>query len=248
MNQIQSAELKQQLPGSTFQLISQIFRGFFTRFFKNFFKALIGTIIAVSLPDFFKFIESQNILSGSQIEFLKEFAISPTNMLKGCILSSLAVLTGFSFVEKFWHTGFFKSLLLTFTGILGWLNIFRNTATSSFAWGLASGAVASSMLNNPLITMTLFISAHLASISPQHSGLVYFLRFFWQNFYKTGILNNNMIPAHEFVRGFTAGLAIESLLIFSPDPGNANTILTAVIVIMMLIGMIRQKRSSKDAI
>ncbi|MFZ5951510.1 MAG: hypothetical protein ACOYXC_12450 [Candidatus Rifleibacteriota bacterium] len=248
MSQIQNPELNQQLPISVAQFISQIFRGFFTSFLKNLFKALIGTFIAIGLPDFFKFIENQNILSANQMYFLKEFAISPNNMLKGCILSSLAVLTGFSLMEKFWRTGILKSWWLTLKGLFSWLNIFRNTATSSFAFGMTSGAVSCAMLNNPLITLTLFISAHLASIVPQHSGLVYFLRFFWQNFYKTGILNNQLIPAHEFVRGFSAGLAIESLLIFSSDHGNSNTIFTAVIVFMVIIGMIRQKRGNSNEI
>jgi hypothetical protein len=143
-------------------------------------------------------------------------------MLKGCLLSSAVILTVFSFFNKVWMVGIFKSIGRFFGGGLSYLNIFRNSATSAFAWGLIMATAAGQFIENPFLSLTLIAAGFMAGVVPQGSGLVYFARFFWNRFYATTVLKSCLKPADEFIRGTSAGFTLA--LVFKGIEAGAKAV------------------------
>lgn len=236
-----------ELPKTFASLLGQICRSYFRNFFKNTLKALLATAIAMFLPDFLLWLKSTGLVNDILLQMLQEFAIAPDNLLKGCILSALAVLTAFSFIDKIWFVGIFKSIGRFFVGGLSWLNLLRNSATTSFAWGIVFGFAAGWLLENPMITLSLFFSTFLAGVIPENSGLVYFARFFWNRFYQTSVLNSGLKPADEFFRGVSPGLVIGFFFMAAKVGNDLYIGFGAIIFILLLVGSFRQKRGKASA-
>lgn len=235
------------LPQTFAALFAQICRSYFRNFFKNTFKAVIATAITMFLPELLNWAENEGMLNRQMLEMLQQFVIAPGNMLQGCLLSSLAVLTSFSFIDKVWFVGILKSIGRFIAGGLSWLNLVRNSATTSFAWGLAAGFVTAFWLENPMIMLTLFASTFLAGVVPECSGLIYFARFFWNRFYQTNILSSGLRPADEFFRGTAPGLMLATL--FKATDSNSDIYIGFAVFVglLLIIGNFRQKRSRKNA-
>jgi hypothetical protein len=239
----QTNTVSESIPQSFGQLIKEIFKGFFRNFFSNFFKAAIASAFALYLPRIIQHIQSQDWFNNQIIVFLRDFAISKSNMLKGCLLSSAAILTLFSLIGKIRFLGFFSSIKRFIGGAFGYLNIFRNSATSAFSWGFLIALIAGQFIDNPLITLTLVTSTFLSGVVPQSSGMAYFLRFFWNRFYSSTILKTGLRPADEFIRGSSPGFAI-ALILKNSDMNNETwMIIFAVIAVFLLTGHFRQKRA-----
>jgi hypothetical protein len=236
-----SSDYFSTLPQTFFNLFHEIGRSYFRHFFKNTLKALIATAIAVFTPELMAWLESENLLNPTLLSMLQDFIISPENMLKGCLLSSLGILTTFSFIEKLWFVGIFKGIWRFLSGIFSWLNLFRNSATTAFAWGLASGFILGWWLENPLVTLTLFFSAFLAGTIPECSAVIYFARFFWNRFYQTTVLNSGLKPADEFLRGTSPGLMAAIFFKATEATGNSYIGLFVFICVLFLFGFIRQR-------
>lgn len=241
MNTIQTQTL--HLPQTFSALLAQIFRSYLQNFFKNTFKALTATILAIFLPEILAWAENEELLNSRLLEMMQQFVIAPGNLLQGCLLSSLAVLTSFSLIDKVWFVGIFRSIGRFIGGGLGWLNIVRNSATTSFAWGIIAGFSLSTWLENPMIILTLFFSTFLAGVVPECSGLIYFARFFWNRFFQISTLNSGIKPADEFFRGTSPGLMLGVFLKATDSSNGTYFALAAVVALFMLIGHFRQKRS-----
>lgn len=234
------------LPKTFSSLFGQICQSYFRNFFKNTLKALLATATALFLPEFLLWLKNADLLSDPILYMLQEFAITPDNLLRGCLLSSLAVLTVFSFIDKIWFVGIFKSIGKIIIGALGWLNLLRNSATTSFAWGIVFGFALGWWLENPMITLTIFFSTFLAGIVPEKSGLVYFARFFWNRFYQTSVLNSGLKPADEFFRGVSPGLILGFFFMAAKAGNDLYLSLVAVVAMLLLIGFFRQRRNKAD--
>lgn len=230
------------LPQNFFNLIGEVCRSYFRNFFKNTLKALIATVIAIFTPEIIAWIENNNLVNSTIVSTLQDFAITPNNLFKGCLLSSLGILTAFSFIEKLWFVGIFKSIWRLIAGFFGWLNLFRNSATTAFAWGLASGFFIGWWLENPLISLTLFFSTFLAGTIPESSAAIYFARFFWNRFYQTTILNSGLKPADEFFRGTSPGIMAAIFFKATEATNNMYIGLSLFIGGLFLLGLIRQKK------
>lgn len=234
------------LPQTFAALFAQICRSYFQNFFKNTFKAIIATAIALFLPELLTWAENEGILNRQMLEMLQQFVIAPGNMLQGCLLSSLAVLTSFSFIDKVWFVGIFRSIGRFISGGLSWLNLLRNSATTSFAWGMVAGFATAFWLENPMIMLTLFVSTFLAGVVPECSGLIYFARFFWNRFFKTTVLNSGLKPADEFFRGTAPGLMLATFF-KATDSGSDFYFGFAMFAgLLLIIGHFRQKRNNKN--
>lgn len=234
------------LPQTFSQLFGEIIKGFFRSFFKNSFKAILATAFALTIPQLVNYLDTNNLIDGDFIDFLRDFAISPENMIKGCLLSSMAVITVFSFFDKVWFVGIFKSITRFFSVAISYLNPIRNTATSSFAWGVTAGMLVGNYLDNPILAITLIFSSFLVGAVPEASGTIYFCRFFWNRFYQTTVLNSGLKPADEFIRGTSPGLALAGLLKVGDAETQSYLIIGAVLMLFMIIGFFRQKKGSQS--
>ena len=232
------------LPDSFFSLLAQICRGFFRNFGRNLLKALTATAIAILLPEFLAWIESLDLIDSRLMSFLYEFAISPQNLLRGCLFSSMFILTGISLIEKFWANGLVKSVGRFLRGAAGWLNIIRNTRTTAFTWGIAIGFCLGWPLENTILSLTLFSATFIAGVIPENSGLIYFARFFWNRFLESCNLNTALKPADEFMRGISPGILVG----IGYKTQNADAQLFAgfagAVFLLWLIAFFRQKRGT----
>lgn len=203
--------------------------------------------MALLLPEVVSYLTSHNIIGGEFLNMVKQFVISPGNMLKGCLLSSALVLTIFSFFGKVWFVGIFKSIARFSKGGFSYLNVFRNSATTAFSWGIIFALIAGQFIKNPLVTLTLIASTFLAGAVPQSSGLVYFARFFWNKLYASTITATGLKPADEFIRGSTLGFTL-ALLFKGFEADTKVWLITAgAIAILLITGKIRQKREPANA-
>ncbi|GAB4277558.1 MAG: hypothetical protein Kow0029_20310 [Candidatus Rifleibacteriota bacterium] len=232
-----------QLPQTFSALLAEIVRGYFKNFFKNTFKALLAASIAVFLPEVLEWAENNELFNPRILAMLQQFVIAPDNLLQGCLLSSLVILTSFSFIDKVWFAGIFKIIWRFIAGGFNWLNIVRNTATTSFAWGIIAGFSLSTWLENPMIILTLFVSTFLAGIVPECSGLIYFARFFWNRFFQISTLSSGIKPADEFFRGISPGLMLGVFFKTTDSSNEMYFVLASVVALLMFIGRFRQKRS-----
>lgn len=245
---IQSKSREQpNLPRTFGQLIGRIFKGFFSNFFRNIFKALLGTAMALYLPKLVNYLADESIIGGKFLDMVKQFVISPGNLLKGCLLSSALVLTIFSFLGKVWFVGVFKSIVRFTKGGFSYLNVFRNSATTSFSWGIIFALIAGQSIKNPLVTITLIASSFLAGAVPQSSGLVYFARFFWNRFYASTVTAAGLKPADEFIRGSTLGFTL-ALLFKGFEADTKIWFITAgAMTILLITANFRQKKEQANA-
>lgn len=232
-------------PDSFYQLFKAVTKGFFSNFFKNTFKAAFATALALSIPIVVSIIESSLDLPDKLLAMIREFSISPTNLIKGCLLSSALVLTFISFIEKAWFIGIFKSFFSFISQAFGYLNIVKNTSSTGFSWGLASGLLIGSFLENPLLGLTVAFSGFLASLVPESSGMVFFARFLWNRVFKVSEFKSGVKPADEFIRGTAPGLAIAIFLKAAEATSDIYSGLAGLIFIFFVIGFIRQRKAGK---
>ncbi len=99
-------------PNSFAQLLTELMRGYLRNFFKNTLKAVLATAFVLLIPEILNYFEANDLLNDKLINLLRDFVISPQNTIKGCLLSSIVVLTGISFVDKVWFIGIGKSIFI----------------------------------------------------------------------------------------------------------------------------------------
>jgi hypothetical protein len=234
------------IPETFFALLRSIFSGFFRDFRKNLIKAFLATAFTLLLPDILTWLENENLLNAELLTLLREFAVSPQNLWRGCLFSSVMFLAGLSLIEKVWFLGFVKSVCGFFAALTGWLNLWRNTRTTAFVWGIVSGSAVGYLGENHVLNFSLFTGILLAGIVPEKSGLAYFFRFLWQCMFKVIDLKNELKPADEFLRGISPGIVMGVFFQTQNPSGTTVAGFFAVLVCLWLIARFRQKKGKID--
>lgn len=234
------------VPDTFFAFLRSIFSGFFRDFRKNLIKAFLATAFTLLLPDILTWLENESLLNARLMTLLREFAVSPQNLWRGCLFSSIMFLVGLSLIEKVWFLGFAKSIFGFFAALMGWLNLWRNTRTTAFVWGIISGSAVGYLGENHVLNFSLFTGILLAGIVPEKSGLVYFFRFLWQRLFKVIDLNNEFKPADDFLRGISPGIVMGVFFQTQNPSGTTVAGFVAVLVCLWLIAGFRQKKGKID--
>lgn len=232
------------LPDSFFSLFAQICRGFLRNFSKNMLKAFFATAFAIFLPEFLAWVERLDLIDNRILKLLYEFAISPQNMLRGCLLSSLLIITGFSLFEKIWLLGMVKSIGHFLTSAFSWLNLIRNSKSTAFPWGIVIGFSLGCLFENTILSLSLFSATFLAGIIPERSGLIYFARFFRNRFFESQIQVDGLKPSDELIRGISPGILIGTYYKTQNADATMFAAFAAAVFLLWLIAFFRQKKGA----